>query len=471
MTDSSTWSREQANRVRAFYDVYTRGFSAEAFQRLFTRDTRDAYRYFSNAVDREALVALPWWKRPAVFARGLFLALTMKMSPARRVLFAVALAAAVIGLLMLLDGIHALWVPIDPIVLRFPLPAPEWPRGTAWLLLSIAGLTLLVVLEVFERLSLKNDLEIARDIQQAMLPRGLYASGGLEAFGATRAANTVGGDFYDILPRPDGRVVIAVGDVAGKGSPAALLMAILLAMLRTLLDEGLDAEPLIDRLNVQISRHAPSSRFITLQFVNIDPATGDLVAVNAGHLPGLIRRRNGGFERLTEGGIALGMFDNSRYTAQRARLEPGDLLVLYSDGITEAEDPSGAPFDEEGLVALIRAHGDNPGLPEIGKAVIRAVERHAQDVRFADDLTILLARRPEVRDWGLGIGDSAAAHPDTEDGVPPIPGTAAKQPGPLIPNPQSRVPPVDLVRGGPQPVEGPAPEPGNRPAPPGVQEP
>ena len=311
MANSTDWSREQTSRVRDFYNVYTRGFSAEAFQRLFTRDTREAYRYFSNAVDREALAALPWWKRPAVFARGFFLAVTMKMSPARRMLFALALAAAVIGLVVMLRGIHAVWIPIDPVVLRFPLPAPEWPAGTAWLILSILGLTFLILLEVFERLSLKNDLEIARDIQQAMLPRGLYSSGGLEAFGATRAANTVGGDFYDILPRPDGRVVIALGDVAGKGSPAALLMAILLAMLRTLLDEGLDAVPLISRLNVQILRHAPSSRFITLQFVNIDPAAGDLVAVNAGHLPGLIRRRNGEFERLTAGGIALGMFDNS----------------------------------------------------------------------------------------------------------------------------------------------------------------
>jgi uncharacterized integral membrane protein len=379
----------------------------------------------------------------------------MKMSPARRVLFALALAAAVIGLVMMLRGFHAVWIPIDPIVLRFPLPAPEWPAGVIWLLLSLVGLTFLVVLEVFERLSLKNDLEIARDIQQAMLPSGLYSSGGLDAFGATRAANTVGGDFYDILPRPDGRVVIALGDVAGKGSPAALLMAILLAMLRTLLDEGLDAEPLINRLNVQIVRHAPSSRFITLQFVNIDPATGEMVAVNAGHLPGLIRRRNGEFERLTEGGIALGMFDSSRYAAERARLEPGDLLVLYSDGITEAESPSGTPFDEAGLVALIRAHGDNPSLPEIGKAVIRAVERHAQDARFADDLTVLLARRTEVRDSGFGSRDSRAESGDSgadgqfdEDGVPPIPGAAEALPRhdgpglpePRIPNPEPRVP-------------------------------
>jgi hypothetical protein len=408
MAEHATWAREQTGRVRDFYNVYTRGFSAEAFQRLFTRDTRDAYRYFAGAIDREALALLPWWKRPLVFVRGFFLAITLKMSPARRVLLAFALVSAAIGLFTLSRGIHTTWIPLDPFILRFPLPVPRWPQGTGWLILSTAGLTLLIVLEVFERLSLKNDLEIARDIQQAMLPSGLYSSGGLDAFGATRSANTVGGDFYDILPRPDGRVVIALGDVAGKGSPAALLMAILLAMLRTLLDEGLDAEALIERLNVQIARHAPPSRFITLQFVSIDPATGDIVAVNAGHLPGLIRRRAGGIDRLTEGGIALGMFDDSRYAAQRGRLEPGDLLVLYSDGITEAENPSGTPFDEEGLLALVHAYGDDPSLPEIGGAVIRAVERHARDVRFADDLTVLLARRPG--DWDSGTG--APPRPD-----------------------------------------------------------
>ena len=107
-------------------------------------------------------------------------------------------------------------------------------------------MNLLVLLEVADRLSLKNDLEIAREIQQAMLPRGLSARPASRSLGMSRPANTVGGDFYDILPLDDGRLVIALGDVAGKGSPAALLMALLLAMLRTLVDEGLEPAALID---------------------------------------------------------------------------------------------------------------------------------------------------------------------------------------------------------------------------------
>jgi serine phosphatase RsbU (regulator of sigma subunit) len=307
--------------------------------------------------------------------------------------------------------LRAEWIPVDPFFLRFPLVIPEWPAGTGLVILAILALNLIVLLEVFERLSLKNDLEIARDIQKAMLPRGLYADRGVEAFGLTRPANTVGGDFYDILPLPDGRVLIAVGDVAGKGSPAALLMALLLAILRTLIDEGLEPAQLVERLNVQIARHAPASRFITLLLVILDPATGSLVSVNAGHLPALVQRRAGTVDLLSDGGIALGMFEHSTYTAQRAAMAPGDMLVLYSDGITEAEDPRGRPFDETGLRSLVSAHVSSP-LPDLGQAIFSAVQRHAQDVRFADDLTVLLVRR--------SLAAPPAPEPAEAAAMPPI---------------------------------------------------
>src|SRR5690606_35734943 len=136
-------------------------------------------------------------------------------------------------------------------------------EGTFALILSLLLLNFLVLLEVADRLSLKGELEVAREIQLAMLPSGVLRTGDIEVYGATRPANTVGGDFYDVLPRPDGRVILTLGDVAGKGSPAALLMALLLAVLRTLVDEDLDPPELMQRLNAQICRHSPGSRFIT----------------------------------------------------------------------------------------------------------------------------------------------------------------------------------------------------------------
>lgn len=359
-------------------------------QRLFTRDAPEAYRFFTRGLDEDKIRSEPWRRRWWIYTRELFVRFTMRLSPARRALYGVALLFTLVGMLELFRGVH------ETRVLLFPfdayLPLPQWAPGTLKLFLGFIAMQLLMLMEIADRLSLKSDLEIARDIQLAMLPRGVSELGGSRACGLTRPANTVGGDFYDILPLPDGRVIVTVGDVAGKGSPAALLMALLLAMMRTLVDEGLESARLLARLNVQIVRHSPGSRFITLFYALYDPRTGQLEYVNAGHLPPLIHRGNGTFERLTSGNIALGMFDQSTYESHRAELGPGDAIILYSDGITEAENTKGLEFDESGLSATITAAGTHE--PEqLGRAILAAVDEHAGDARLGDDLTVLVLSR------------------------------------------------------------------------------
>ena len=365
------------NRIADFFETYTRDLKAEDLQRLFTRDTRDAYRFFTRHVDLTALEGLPWHKRVLSRIRLLFLAFTMKLSPARRIVYGSALLFAALGLFNLLHTTP---------------PGFGFPEGTGTVVIAFVLMNLLVLLEVADRLSLKNDLEVAREIQQAMLPSGRFSASGVETAGFSRPANPVGGDFYDILPLDNGRVAIAVGDVAGKGSPAALLMALLLAMMRTLVDERLEAGELVTRLNVQVSRHAPATRFITLFYGEFDPATGELTYVNAGHMPPLVVRADNRIERLADGGIALGMFDHATYSPGRAVLQPDDLIAVYSDGITEAENESGGPFDESGLEQALRLYGREP-IADIGACVLRAVEAHTGDVRLADDLTVLVLRR------------------------------------------------------------------------------
>jgi sigma-B regulation protein RsbU (phosphoserine phosphatase) len=169
-------------------------------------------------------------------------------------------------------------------------------------------------------------------------------------------------------------------------------MALLLAMFRTLVDEGLEAAALAERLNVQVLRHAPASRFITLFFATCDPMTGGLVYINAGHMPALLRRRDGTFEHLTGGGIALGMFDHSKYEAHEARMEPGDTLVLYSDGVTEAENHRGQPFEESGLERVVAAHA-YASPTDLARTILKVVEAHAQETYLADDLTVLIVAR------------------------------------------------------------------------------
>ena len=359
---------------------------------MFTRDAREAYHFFTRHIDEAAFAGLPPLKRFALRTRLVFLAFTLKLSPARRLIFGIALAAAVIGLIELFEGFGATRLPVMPFFISIPLPWLVWSDGTMWLLLGFVLVNLLVLLEVADRLTLKNDLEIARDIQLAMLPQRTYATPGLEAAGRTRPANTVGGDCYDILPLPDGRLLLMLGDVSGKGSPAALLMALLIAMLRTLAAENLPPIGLVTRLNRLVYAQTPRSRFITMFLAVMDPQSGALTYVDAGQTPPLLRRKDGRIEQLRTGGMALGMFDGATYDAAELTLDVGDLLVTYSDGVTEAENPAGQPFDEIGLRSLLESHFTD-GVDDLGATIFAEVERYAGDVKLADDLTVLAVRR------------------------------------------------------------------------------
>ena len=379
-----------SGRLREFFFSYTRDLKAEDLGRLFTRDTREAYEFFARNIDAKQLEGLRWHRRLIVQLRLFFIAFTMKLSPARSVVYAASIIFACVGVFNLMQlRVSQAAMAQATTSLRVP------PSGLGSLVIAFALVNLLVLLEVADRLSLKNDLEIAREIQKAMLPPGRFRAPGADVAGFSRPANTVGGDFYEILPLGDGRLVTAVGDVAGKGSPASLLMALLLAMMRTLNDEDLDPAALIARLNVQVCRQAPGNRFITLFYSVMDLATGELTYVNAGHTPPLLLRENGSVQRLQDGGVALGMFDGSRFQTGRIRLEHDDLLAIYSDGITEAENPRGDPFDERGLETVLTAERRN-NVAATCTAVVRAVERHTADTRLADDLTLLLLRRSTV---------------------------------------------------------------------------
>jgi sigma-B regulation protein RsbU (phosphoserine phosphatase) len=376
------------SRLREFVNTYTRDLKAEDLQRLFTRDAREAYEFFASQIDEKELVGLPWHRRLLVHLRLFFTAFTMKLSPARRIVYAASLIFALVGFFNLMRlGMSQTQVGNVNVV----APAFSLPDGLTSVVVAFALVNLLVLLEVADRLSLKNDLEIAREIQKAMLPPGRFRAPGADVAAFSRPANTVGGDFYEILPLGDGRLLMAVGDVAGKGSPAALLMALLLAMMRTLTDERLEPDDLIRRLNVQVCRQAPGSRFITLFYALFDMNTGLLTYVNAGHTPPLLLRHRGGVERLHDGGVALGLFDQSAYVSGRTTMQPDDLLAIYSDGITEAEDPEGRPFDESGLEDVLTAERHN-NIAAIGSAVAKAVEIYTADTRLADDLTLLLLR-------------------------------------------------------------------------------
>jgi serine phosphatase RsbU (regulator of sigma subunit) len=237
-----------------------------------------------------------------------------------------------------------------------------------------------------------KDMQQAALIQARLLPSAAPALPGLDIAGKTTPCRTVGGDYYDYLQFPDGRVGMLVGDVAGKGMPASLLMSSLQARVQVLFEDADNLAHKIERLNKSTCQNCPDNRFITFFMMIADPATGELVYVNAGHNPPLLVRATGGFEVLKGGGVILGILPFAKYQESRVTLLSGDVLVLFSDGVTEAADPHDQEFGEERLADLIVALRDRKAA-EIVEEVHKAVVAYSQGAPAADDITVVIARR------------------------------------------------------------------------------
>jgi serine phosphatase RsbU (regulator of sigma subunit) len=244
-----------------------------------------------------------------------------------------------------------------------------------------------------ERQRLERELEIAREVQQQLFPRDLPAHAGLRCAGACHPALEVGGDYYDVLPLGPSRVALALGDVSGKGIAAALLMARLQALVRSHAALHVEDPPaVIAAVNRMMLDGSNGARYATLFYGVYDGEDLTLRYVNAGHNPPLLLRAGGDLETLGIGGPVVGLLPGADYEAGRIRLEPGDTLVMFSDGITEADDASGDMFGDERLLGLLGgARGAGP--VEIRDALLAAVERHVAGGEVRDDRTVLVARR------------------------------------------------------------------------------
>lgn len=259
-----------------------------------------------------------------------------------------------------------------------------------------------LVMERYER-----DLQLAAEIQRQILPKGVPQVAGFELAGWNRPAREVGGDYYDLIPLTmDGegggeaveRLGVALADVSGKGVPAALMVSTLHSAVRLLMGRiGVESN-LVERLNRHILASSAPNKFITLLVGELDAAAGRFVYVNAGHNPGLVIRAGALAERLPAGGLPVGLLPGSGYRTGCLDLAPGDLLCLYSDGITECAAPDDEELGEERFVELLCSVADRP-LQEIVRAVERAVTEFAAGQPQLDDQTLVLLRRTS----GLGI--------------------------------------------------------------------
>jgi serine phosphatase RsbU (regulator of sigma subunit) len=239
---------------------------------------------------------------------------------------------------------------------------------------------------------MEEDMRMAAEIQTGLLPRGAPQIPGYDLAGCNRPCRTVGGDYYDFAME-EGRLLLVLGDVSGKGTGAALLMTVLRASVRAHWTDPVLSEA-VARINRTVCQNVPSSKYVTFFMATLEPASGRLNYVNAGHNPPLLIRRNGQIEYLQRGGMVLGLFENVPYEDGTVDMRPGDTLLVYSDGVTETWNPEGEEYGEESLARLaVRDRGLDP--ESLQEAVLREIESFEAGARALDDRTVVVLKRKE----------------------------------------------------------------------------
>ncbi|MCK5785563.1 MAG: SpoIIE family protein phosphatase [Candidatus Sabulitectum sp.] len=250
--------------------------------------------------------------------------------------------------------------------------------------------------ERLEKEKLEEQLKVARNIQQGLLPGNIPAVQGIEMSALIRFCLDVAGDYYDIIPLEDGRVVLSIGDVSGKGVGAALLMANLQASLRTAQAMGASLSESAERINKLVFENTPSDMFITFFMICIDPVKKRLRYVNAGHNPPFLVENDGHEKMLTKGGLLFGVVKNALYEEGEVSLNDGDMILMYTDGVSEAMDSNEEEFGEKHIAHIV-ARNRELSLDELLALIEKEVSIFHGSSSYMDDFTLLAARIKPVR--------------------------------------------------------------------------
>ena len=245
--------------------------------------------------------------------------------------------------------------------------------------------------EALEKERIEEELNIARDIQQRLLPRECPGSEFIEIKGLNIPTRQVGGDYFDCIRLDDNRLAVAIADVSGKGVPAALLMSSLHAGLHNLVGIGGDIPAMVGRLNNFIQANTGYDKFITFFYGEFDLIAKSFTYVNAGHNLPYLFRGDGSMRRLESGGLLLGMMPDMPYASETIAMQKGDLLLLFTDGVTEAKSSNDEDFEEERLEAVARSVLNLP-LQEFITTLVEAVRTHSSGMPQSDDITMMALR-------------------------------------------------------------------------------
>jgi sigma-B regulation protein RsbU (phosphoserine phosphatase) len=246
--------------------------------------------------------------------------------------------------------------------------------------------------EALEKERLEREMELASTIQRGILPKVLPDLPHFDLAGWTRPARHVGGDFYDVIPLASGRLAIVVADVSGKGVPAALLVSTIHSLLRALLDRTSDLGEVCGHLDRHLLEFSAANKYVTLFLLELDSESGAILYVNAGHNAAILVRQDGQVEELSSTSFPIGLIGGGDYSPNQLRLNSGDLICVYSDGVTEAESPEAEEYGTPRLARDLVELRLDPVF-EIRTEIERRVGLHAEDNPQGDDQTVVLLRR------------------------------------------------------------------------------
>jgi serine phosphatase RsbU (regulator of sigma subunit) len=374
---SGTAERIRGGKLSGFWQRISEGRRIDELWSQFSADARASYGFYTKEADAEELTNRRGRPRFWRICKILFWSLVMKLTPARRVLVIIACA------FLFASGVQFKW------------KGGEFDFNFTFV--SVLILLLLLSLELADKVTMKRDLEIAREIQTWLVPSKAPEVAGADIAFASRPQNSVAGDYYDAFyptasAEEKGKLLLVVADVAGKSIPAALLMATLQASLRTIAGEGTPLEELVVRLNRYASAHSlDGRRFTTAVLAEYDPATRQLAYVNAGHNPPILRRAGGETEKLEAGGLPLGIDGSATFDTAAMELKPGDALIFYTDGVIEAFNDKSEEFGNDRWINAIRALPDW-GAQESLEFLMKPVDAFVGFTRQSDDITCLVFR-------------------------------------------------------------------------------
>jgi phosphoserine phosphatase RsbU/P len=369
-------------QIDKFWQRVTEGLELGQLWKQFRADARSSYRLYRRDFDAKS----PREARPHSFfqtAQEFVWAILERLTPARRVL----LLLGVVLLIVPAGGFSYHGRTGDVEVVEFDL---RFYGG--------ALLFVLLMLEIADRVVMKRDLEIARDIQSWLLPVAPPIIPGLAIAFATRPANTVAGDFYDVFSRPlaepgEAEFLLTVADVAGKSIPAALLMATYQASLKTLSSTPCSLTALVEGMNRYACSNSQNGlRFTTAFLAEFNPKSKSLIYINAGHNPPVLLRGSGrALEYLSNGGLPLGIKADAPYESGMVVLEPGDWLAIFTDGLVEAMNRTGEEYEERRVLNVLNA-GTSATPDEMLRRMMSDLDAFVGETPQHDDVTCMLVK-------------------------------------------------------------------------------